>query len=553
MIESHIRALYTLLNHKGYYSRVGSLDYTTKQYEDKYLFGIEEIVKYAKLYDNKRNIFIGRNRRMDDKRIDKGYCISFDLDPVRQKETASTEEQHKKALEAGRRIVQRYPGGYVASSGNGCLLVYCVPKGIDNLELHYRKEKILISELQELVKDLGVKIDGTNYSTAVVKLIGTYSTKGESVAHRCSKWVDYPTPPYKNCPSLIKRLDEIVPEESAAEKLVDINHLESSFNGDRSLADYHLVTFLKKSGVSPENALQALKSNPLGRQNERPDDQARLITKIYGSVSPSTDSIKSNYFTGLFEQDSADEQAIRTGINSVDEVLGALPRGEITTISARSGFGKSSIACTVAEHLRKEGRKVIYFSTEMERSLIMHKFVSIACNVPLASLIKKEFTEDEKTSIRGYKQVFEAHPIIICDEFQPTIELVRNEIIKHKPDVVIFDHITQVGTHFEQIAQFVRGLKELTSQENIVTLMLSMLNEPPRDKNGGNMQSLRSDVRGSQELIFLSAIFLVLNNVYETKTDFQPVQVEITKNRYGLSGLKCEINVNKKTGRFLDT
>jgi len=58
--------------------------------------------------------------------------------------------------------------------------------------------------------------------------------------------------------------------------------------------------------------------------------------------------------------------------------------------------------------------------------------------------------------------------------------------------------------------------------------------------------------RGSQEIIFLSAIFVLINNLYEVKTDIQPVEIEVCKNRYGLSGIKVECHVNKTTGLFTE-
>lgn len=552
--ELHLRLLYRVLGHSGNVSRVGSLDYSTKQYQQVFLDSEDKVVEYGRSFNGQRNVFLSRAYRDSSGNVCGTWAITFDIDPVRPKDTAASLEQNQLALEAGRKVLQRYGGGYLANSGNGALVVYHLPSPINNLDKlkeHYQKERVLINELQELIGDK-LKIDATNYSEAVIKGIGTFSTKGEIKDRRCSKWIDAPFPPFQNCGKLLERLNQISLPKQLSSQVINVAELRSKFQGDRSVADFHLVTFLKQSGVRPEDALIALKSNPLGRKEERPDDQERLITKIYGNDLDTKRDTTSSYFTELFLPKETNKFSVCTGLTSIDKTLGPLPNAELTIFSARSGFGKTSFGCTVAEYNRQKGKKVLYFSTEMSRDYLMHKLVSIHCGISLERMVQKSFSETERKSITTYGEVFEQFPVIICDDFQPTIEKVRNEVIKHKPDLLIFDHATQSGTHWEYIAQFMRGLKELVTQENIVGLVLSQLNEPPRDKSGDSGHSIRGDVRGSQEIIFLSAVFMLLNNPYQVKGNFQPVQIDIAKNRYGLSGMTVDLTVDRALGKFID-
>jgi KaiC/GvpD/RAD55 family RecA-like ATPase len=243
---------------------------------------------------------------------------------------------------------------------------------------------------------------------------------------------------------------------------------------------------------------------------------------------------------------------ITTGFNELDTALGPLPKGELTTFAARSGFGKTTFGCTLAEYWRSRGKKVLFFSTEMHRDYILHKMVSLHCGIPLAHTIRKEFTAEEITRIKQYEQELLQSPVTIVDTFQPTLQQVQAEILKCKPDILIFDHITQSGTHWEHIAQFARGLKDVTTQENIVTVLLSMLNEPPRKQDGSVSTSVRGDVRGSQEIVFLSAIFCLLSNPYEIKGRFQPVDVLVAKNRYGISNQIVPLSCDKVISKFIE-
>ena len=559
--EIHLRSLYKLLGHEGYYSRVGSLDFAKKVitkegketflYEEEYIKGEEALIEYASRYNGIRNIFISRAYRDSSGSVLGTNCITLDLDPIRDKNTASSDEQHTKALDAGRLILGRYPGGYLASSGNGALLLYRLPIALIGLKEHYEKEKVLFKELQELIGK-EIKIDSTYYSEAVIKAIGTYSTKGEYNLRRGSRFLNLPILPYQRCDRLCQRIKEIIPTQSTVGAGIDIKALASKFNGDRSIADYHLVNYFKKNGLPAEEALIALKSNSLGRRTDE-KDQARLISKIYGrasiNIEPNTPSA---YFEKLFSPKENSDGTINTGFVELDSALGPLPKGELTTFAARSGFGKTTWGITLAEYWRKQGFRVLYFSTEMAQEYIFHKLVSLSCGIPLTRTIQKQFNEEEITRIKHYKQQFDLLPLVICDEFQPTITLIKNEVIKHKPDIIIFDHITQAGTHWEYVAQFSRDLKDLTSKEGIVTVLLSMLSEPGRGKDGNVTTSIRGDIRGSQEILYLSAIFCMFSNPYDVKGRFQPVDVLVAKNRYGISNQLVPLSCDKEISKYVE-
>lgn len=580
MNEYAIRQYYNLLGHKGYLSRVGVLDCNTKEYKEEYIDGLNDILKYIRPFDGKRNCFISRAPINPDKSFRPASVCTFDLDPIRAAGEASTDEQHESAIQAGRRILQRYPGGVLASSGNGALLIYRFSSPITDIEEYYKKEGIFIEKvLQPLVIEFNVKVDKTNYEKAITKIIGTKSTKGLPEYHRVSRFITYPNGG-SNGTSLYDAIRQIPintiqpsTEKFEGNPVERIREAQESLNklGKEYYEDYEKWTkvgmALKEFGISGlrlwkdwskksekykenicEEKWDTFKETPEITLGSLKYWAASNLDKRENSISSSS----SDYFKGLFSKDLSDRQVVKTGISILDSVLRALPRGEITTIAARSGFGKSSWACTVAEFNRKQGKRILYFSTEMSVEYIMHKFVSIACNIPTQRLIEKTLTEEECKRIRAYEQELLRSPLTLCDEFSPKIELVKDLVEQHKPDLLIFDHATQSGTHWEYVAQFVRGLKEITAEHNIVTLLAAQLNEPPRGSNGTVGSSVRGDIRGSQEVIFLSGIFMMMNNIHDVKGDVQPVELEIAKNRFGISGIKLEIHVDKRTGLYSD-
>lgn len=66
-----------------------------------------------------------------------------------------------------------------------------------------------------------------------------------------------------------------------------------------------------------------------------------------------------------------------TGVDSIDNVLGAMLPGEVTILAARTGIGKTSLATQIATHCAKSARPVLYVSLEMrDRELVQRQLCS---------------------------------------------------------------------------------------------------------------------------------------------------------------------------------
>lgn len=571
-----IRKMYELLNHSSFWSRVGSLDTNTKQYENRFVHGLDAVIDYASKWDSKRNVFISRNPRNKNGDVINSNCITFDIDPIKESGKAATNEQHINAINAGQKLLEIYPNGSLCSSGNGCLLLYSCVIGRDILADYYKKEKVFIQQLNDLVKEYGCLVDETSYEEAMLKLIGTVSTKGNSEDQRLSRFITKGSANneiYKEVQRIvvntmvgsqekfegdpIKRLKEA---QECLERIQGVEDYTRWLSVGMALKEFGIAGLSlwkewSKKGTNYEEGICEEKWPTLNENPEITLGSLKYWSKGSETTSTNSQSISlsgDRYFDNLFSKDSGFEQPILTGISGIDTCLRGLPKGEITTIAARSGFGKTSFACTISEFLRKQNKRILYFSTEMSVEYIMHKFVSIACNIPTKKLIEKNLFDIDKTNIGIYKLDFERFPIIICDEFSPKLELVKDLVEQQKPDIVVFDHATQSGTHWEIQAQFLRGLKELVREYSIPAFLPLMLDEPPRDSKGNIGVSVRGDIRGTKEALHLSAIFMLMNNLYEVKGDIQPVQLEICKNRFGVSGTELEIHVDKNTGRYTD-
>ncbi len=211
LLENHVRALWRYLNHGNELSDLRCIDVNQSRLLDRSIVrGEEAVVDWARKWNGKGNCFIGRNPRHLDGSVSSITTYSYDLDPNRPKGTAADEGSFRTALQAGRLILQESPAGYLASSGNGALVLYrlAVPvredfKAFDSWlasrEDHYQQ---IFS-----TRGLNVKCDHTHDAARIVKLLGTTSTKGDRALWRVSRFIDLPGPsPRLHSPDL--RLSE---------------------------------------------------------------------------------------------------------------------------------------------------------------------------------------------------------------------------------------------------------------------------------------------------------------------------------------------------------
>lgn len=549
------------MRHEGYWTQVHAQDpHKNKLVSRELLFGEDQFVKWAKTFNGKANLYFGRNARTKTGEIACINAFTLDIDPERPKDTASTSEEHSRAIKVARNISERYGNGIVCSSGNGAFLIFPFDKPVEgDLETFGLKGKYLEEEIRKQFETNLVRVDSTYDLQRMARVLGSTNVKGNREQWRYARFLDKPVFFRRRSSKILERLQQIIIPKSTFE-------LPSFKSGDypsRSEADYGLAARLQQSGLGPEDCYQALlKYSHRGRE----DDARRIVTKIYSrQVSGYTQSggetkplelfnARAGFAEYLRELEQRGQEAqnrIITGFRELDEKLYELPRGEISTFAARSGYGKTSFACCLSNHLRVRGKRVLFFSTEVNRLRIIDKLISVDKSIPFFELTSGKLSQRSRELIREYGNEIGNASIYICDNSNPSIEQVRGKIDEIKPDVFIFDHINWIASERTAIREYFKALKDIANNFGITGVVFAQLNEPPRDlKNGGFMDSDRSDIRESKDLITDSAVLVIWQNEGMAEGPIQKVKVKVAKGRYGGMDEEFYLQVDKRYGRF---
>ena len=234
-----------------------------------------------------------------------------------------------------------------------------------------------------------------------------------------------------------------------------------------------------------------------------PTETAATALRIY---KPSED------YDNVFSAKS--ERGLETGYRRFDELSTGLQKGEVCTVAARTGVGKTNWGIGAAYQVCSTGRRVLYFSTEMDVKSIW-----------------------SRAQVLGPNKM-DGLDFLVCDEFTPDLKRIEIALAEVKPDLFIFDHINNVGEDYESLSRFMRGLNELARKFSIPGLVMAQLNRSADflDQKGNKITPRLSMIKGSGVIEEVSAQVLLLQEMRNTEGQIDIIGV-LDKNRYGERGI----------------
>lgn len=163
------------------------------------------------------------------------------------------------------------------------------------------------------------------------------------------------------------------------------------------------------------------------------------------------------------------------GIKALDRMI-RLERGNVMVIGAESSFGKSSLALNIALN---QNKKVLICSLEMTKEELIKRMISMLGKINSNRINFNCMDSEDWHSATSAIKILQNKDIILTDV--SNLRQVRESIIKHSPDMVIIDYLQQiqslnpVGSRAAIIGELSRQVKQITMENNIVTLLLSQL------------------------------------------------------------------------------
>lgn len=245
--------------------------------------------------------------------------------------------------------------------------------------------------------------------------------------------------------------------------------------------------------------------------------------------------------------------------DALNAVTGGLRRGELVTITAGSGIGKSTFCGEVAQALVDQGQSVGYIALEESLQRTALRLMSVKASRPLH--INNEI--DPLAIKAAFDRSLGTGRIFLRDGFgsvDPDAILSDCRFMALAKEVgwVVLDHLSILmsgnETHDERklIDITMTKLRSFVEETGVGMLLISHLKRPQGDKGHEDGQQVSlGQLRGSHSIVQLSDIVIAMERNLSGGEDHSTIRV--LKNRFnGQTGPAGAIQYSTETGRMTE-
>tara|TARA_E500000318_G_scaffold105817_1_gene113147 strand:- start:8 stop:1600 length:1593 start_codon:yes stop_codon:yes gene_type:complete len=244
------------------------------------------------------------------------------------------------------------------------------------------------------------------------------------------------------------------------------------------------------------------------------------------------------------------------GLNGI---LHGARHGELVTITAATGGGKSTFCRQLATGFLQARERVGYLALEESNRRTALGLMSVAEGKPL------HMGEHERSSLEAaYARTMAAWDLYLYDgfgSFDPSVIYNRVEYLSSALDcrIIFLDHLSILlsgldGDERKMIDTTMTRLRSLVERTGITLFLVSHLRRTHQDH--GHEEGARTSLgqlRGSHSIAQLSDAVIGLERNQQSDTEQSDTVVRVLKNRYsGETGIACRLQYNLKECRFTE-
>lgn len=455
-----------------------------------------------------KNRFIVPENTTSDTDVQGYRWLLVDLDPERATGTSSTDEQLDQAKAKARTVFrflkdQGFEDPVIAMSGNGVHLLYRIHVAT---QCESDIEKCL-KALDLLFSDDEVKIDTANYNPSrICKMYGTLAQKGTGTPerpHRMAYLMSVPDPVNVTDIAYVRKVGDMLPKKESPQKYNDYNPRKFDVvewmdkHGlrytEKAAGDYTKYILdacpFDSSHKSPDSMITVGSSGAIGFKclhnscqhrtwkdvrlmfepdaYDHDDDDERINAgwrqhKLHNRdkdihYEDLEDEIPEEpmFLTAkdILAMPKETEDFIRSGIEGIDNRMRGLKKGAVTVLSGLRGGSKSTLLTGIALSAIEDGHNVIVYSGELTSRNFM-KWLYLQAAGKAHTKQSKEWAnyyyvepETEKKIAEWLDDRFLLYNNDYGNSFTKLYQRLREQIAKHKTDLLILDNLMTLDIH----------------------------------------------------------------------------------------------------------
>lgn len=296
--------------------------------------------------------------------------------------------------------------------------------------------------------------------------------------------------------------------------------------------------------------------------------QGGLNTELYKLSDESTVSelggSMEEYFRVLAERQARSKanadgaaglQGIPCLLPTMNEYTSGWLPGQLITIGARTGVGKSVFAVNSAVAAAQAGKSVLFFSLEMGEQELKDRMISSMTGIPMDHLKKGTLTEEELTLLQEHRPEIDGMNVLFDTDPNISVDTIRARALRRAQspsglDIIIVDYLQLIkpvgrfSSRQEAVADISRNMKLLAKQLQVPIMVLVQVNRAAKDDEEDNVPRL-DGIRESGAIAQDSDIVILLHREQTMDDTIPHTLVILAKNRGGVAEktIRCHSNL----------
>ena len=253
-------------------------------------------------------------------------------------------------------------------------------------------------------------------------------------------------------------------------------------------------------------------------------------------------------------------ETVEYPFQKLNELTNGLRRGELVTVTAGSGIGKSAFMREIAYHLLNKGERVGMVMLEESARRTALGLMGLSLNKPL-HISREGITQEELR--RAFDETLGSNRVFLYDHFGSTevdhlMNKLRYMVKGLECDWLILDHLSILVSGLEGIDerrlidQAMTMLRTFVEETGCGLLLVSHLRRPDGKGHEEGAATSLSQLRGSHAIAQLSDIVIGLERNQQGENPNETL-IRVLKNRFsGNTGFGGNMVFSKETGRLTE-
>lgn len=154
------------------------------------------------------------------------------------------------------------------------------------------------------------------------------------------------------------------------------------------------------------------------------------------------------YLNVLDKRMKGEINPLKTGLRDLDNNITGFSGGDLITIFAFSGVGKTTLATQIALNVIRQKKKVLFFSLEMPKEQIRDRIISNLTNIPFKNIKYGRLQDEELNKVIMANSYLSREKGLLVSEEDELVDItskIQYEVLKNNIDIVFIDYINLVN------------------------------------------------------------------------------------------------------------